>query len=76
MKGEYLKSIRKLLSDLMKLWPRDKKQGWETAKFHEQLHVPDDIECNGAPHNTHYGPMEHNHIEFVKNLAKHDDYVH
>ena len=40
------------------------------AKFHEQLHVPDDIERNGAPINTHTGPTEHNHIIFIKNPAR------
>jgi hypothetical protein len=69
-KNEYLESIRTLLKDLKELWPRKIKNGWDTAKFHEQLHVPDDIERNGAPSNTHSGPTEHNHIEFVKNPAK------
>ena len=43
---------------------------WKKAKFHEPLHVPDDIERNGAPGNTHTGPSEHNHIFHVKRPAR------
>jgi len=66
----YKTSIRTMLKGLLTLWPRSIKAGWELPKFHEQLHVPDDIERNGAPSNSHSGPTEHNHIEFVKNPAK------
>jgi hypothetical protein len=59
-----------MLTRLKNLWPREKGQGWFKAKYHEQLHVPDDIEHNGAPSNTHTGPTEHNHLFFVKNPAK------
>ena len=45
---------------------RTKGQGWAKAKIHEQLHVPDDIERNGAPQWSHTGPTEHNHIAHVK----------
>ena len=38
--------------------------------MHEQLHVPDDIERNGAPQGSHTGPTEHNHIRLVKQPAK------
>jgi hypothetical protein len=38
-----------MLRELIRLWPRVRGQGWEKAKIHEQLHVPDDIERNGAP---------------------------
>ena len=37
--------------------------------MHEQLHIPDDIERNGAPHRWHSGPTENNHIMSVKNYA-------
>jgi hypothetical protein len=40
------------------------------AKIHEQLHVPDDIERNGAPQGSHTGPTEHNRIRLVKRPAK------
>jgi hypothetical protein len=58
-----------MLFELMKLWPREKGQGWEKAKLHEQLHVPDDIERNGAPISWHSGCTENNHIQSVKNYA-------
>ncbi len=63
-------AIRTMLRDLQKLWPRQSGQGWEKPKNHEQLHVPDDIERNGAVQNYHTGPTEHNHIFHVKRLAR------
>jgi hypothetical protein len=51
-----------MLRELMRLWPRVRGQGWEKAKIHKQLHVPDDIERTG--------PTEHNHIRLVKRPAK------
>ena len=55
---------------MQQLWPREIGQGWFKPKYYEQLHVPDDIERNGAPLNTHTGSTEHNQIFFVKNPAK------
>ena len=63
-------SISVMLRELIRLWPRVRGQGWEKAKIHEQLHVPDDIERNGAPQGSHTGPTEHNHIRLVKRPAK------
>ena len=59
-----------MLRELIRLWPRVRGQGWEKAKIHEQLHVPDDIEQNGAPQVSHTGPTEHNHIRLVNRPAK------
>lgn len=70
MTERYKTSIRNMLAKLYALWPREKGNGWQKPKFHEQLHVPDDIERNGSPAGTHSGPTEHNHIEFVKNPAR------
>ena len=63
-------AISVMLRELIRLWPRVRGQGWEKAKIHEQLHVPDDIERNGAPQGSHTGPTEHNHIWLVKRPAK------
>jgi hypothetical protein len=63
-------AISVMLRELMRLWPRERGQGWEKAKIQEQLHVPDDIERNGAPQDSHTGPTEHNHIRLVKRPAK------
>jgi hypothetical protein len=41
-------AIRTMLWDLLRLWPHKAGQGWEKAQNHEQLHVPDDIDRNGA----------------------------
>ncbi len=62
-------AIQTMLHELMVLWPRTTGQGWEKAKVHEQLHVPDDIERNGSPKGWHSGPTENNHIASVKNYA-------
>ena len=63
-------AIQKMLVQLVQLWPRERGQGWQTAKHHEQMHVPDDIEAYGAHRNYHTGPSEHNHIDNIKKMAK------
>jgi hypothetical protein len=50
-------AIRVMLRELIRLWPRVRGQGWGKAKIHEQLHVPDDIERNGAPQGPIRGPQ-------------------
>ena len=65
-----LDAIRKMLSQIVSLWPRKEGQGWDIPKFHEQLHIPDDILQNGAPSGSHSGPLEHNHIQLVKNQVR------
>jgi hypothetical protein len=63
-------AISVMLCELMRLWPRVRGQGWKKAKIHQQLHVPDDIERNGALQGSHTGPTEHNHIQLVEGPAK------
>jgi hypothetical protein len=63
-------AIRTMLAELVLLWPRESGNGWQTAKHHEQIHVPDDIDSLGAHQNYHTGPSEHNHIDNIKRLAK------
>ena len=62
--------IQTMLAQLVALWPRDRGQGWQTAKHHEQIHVPDDIDSLGAHQNYHTGSSEHNHIDNIKKPAK------
>jgi hypothetical protein len=72
------KAIRVVLRELIRLWPCVRGNGWEKAKIHKQLHLPDDIErngapqgsLNGAPQGSLTGPTEHNHIWLVKQPAK------
>jgi hypothetical protein len=64
------KAIIVMLHGLVHLWPRVHGQGWEKGKIHEQLHVPNNIERNGAPQGSNMGPAEHNHIRLVKRPAK------
>jgi hypothetical protein len=40
------------------------------GKIDKQLHVPDDIERNGAWQGSHTGPTEHNHIRLANALPK------
>jgi hypothetical protein len=63
-------AIRTMLRDLEQFWPHKSRQGWVKPKTHEQLHVPDDSERNGAVQNYHTGPTERNHIFHVKRLAR------
>lgn len=58
-----------MLHQLKSLWPRTSGNEWDLPKFHEQLHVPEDIHRFGAPRGTHTGPTEHNHIALVKRPA-------
>ena len=55
---------------LKNLLPRQLGNGWDTCKFHEQLHVIENIMLFGAHVHVHTGPSEHNHIENAKKPAK------
>ena len=68
--AEALGAIRLMLMKIKDLWPRTEGQGWNIPKFHEQLHVPDDILQNGSPAGTHSGPVEHNHIHLSNILIE------
>jgi hypothetical protein len=63
-------AIQTMLAQLVDLWPRTRGQGWQTAKHHEQIHVPDDIDSLGAHQNYHTGSSEHNHIDNIKKPSK------
>ena len=56
--SDALEAIRCMLSRITAFWPREKGQGWDLPKFHEQLHIIDDIIQNAAPSASHTGPME------------------
>ena len=62
-------SICIMLQKIQSLWPRSKGQGWEKSKFHEQLHVPMNIQLQGAPETSHSGPTENHHIVMIKKPA-------
>ena len=62
--------IKTMMSKMNTLWPRTDGQGWDITKFHELLHIPDDLHRFGAHQNVHSGPQEHNHIELSKNPAQ------
>jgi hypothetical protein len=59
----------KLMSQMLKIWPRDKGQGWQKPKFHETRHYAFLIHMFGKPGNWHSGPQENSHIDNVKNQA-------
>ena len=67
-------AICQMLSKIIAIWPQSTGQGWNLAKFHEQLHVPDDNLQDGAPKGSHFdfhsGPVEHKHIKMVKQPSK------
>jgi hypothetical protein len=56
-------AIRKMLSELIQLWPREAGHGWFKPKIHEQLHAPGHTFRNGSPCNTYTGPVENNHLD-------------
>ena len=59
-------SIRIMLQEIQNLWPRNTSLEWMLTKFHEQFHVPRDIQRQGRHANVHTGPQEHNHISIKK----------
>lgn len=63
-------SIKKCLQSLIDDFPRTKGQGWNVPKFHEQLHVPDDITRNGPPSVTYSGVVEHQHVTAKKHAQR------
>ena len=60
------KRIIKLMRQLQCDWNRASGQGFFIPKFHEQRHIPDDIERHGPPCGSHTGVTEHQHIDTKK----------
>ena len=63
-------AIKKCLQYLMDNFPRTQGQGWNIPKFHEQLHVPDDIKRNGPPSVTFSGVVEHQHVTSKRHATR------
>ena len=63
-------AIETLLKEIITLIPRSTGNNWEIVKFHEQLHVPENIDLFGAHRNVHTGPQERNHIQNTKKPSK------
>ena len=63
-------AIKSCLRYLKKHLPRTEGQGWNIPKFHEQIHVPDDIERNGPPSVTFTGVVEKQHINSKKHCER------
>ena len=55
-------AVRKMLSELIKLWPREAGNAWFKPKVHEATHVPPDVGRNGSPRNSYSGGLEHTHL--------------
>jgi hypothetical protein len=63
-------AIRKMLAELIKLWPRAEGNGWFKPKIHEQTHMPPDIRRNGSPRNSYSGSVEHAHLTVKENARR------
>ncbi len=63
-------SIATLLDMVKSRFPRNVGNGWDLQKFHELLHVPDDIFRFGSPRNTDAGPGERSLKDFAKKPAR------
>ena len=61
-KKDAKQAIKRCLQYLKTHFPRQEGQGWNVPKFHEQLHVADDIARNGPPATTYTGVVEHQHV--------------
>jgi hypothetical protein len=59
--------IKEMLTMIKVHAPRkEDTNGWNITKFHEMLHVVDDINRFGSPKNTDAGPCESNHKVLAK----------
>jgi hypothetical protein len=63
-------AIQTMLAELVLPWSCESHNGWQTAKHHKHIHVPDDIGSLGTHQKYHTGLLEHNHIDNIKLLAK------
>ena len=59
-------AIATLLSETVVHFDRSSGQGWSIPKFHELLHIANNIRLWGSHQNIHSGPQEHNHIANIK----------
>ena len=62
-------SVRQLLEMVQQRLPREVGNGWKLQKFHEIMHLPDDISRFGTPRNTDAGPGERSLKHFAKKPA-------
>jgi len=58
-----------MLEEVKTKAPHHEKSGWKLQKFHDHLHVVNEMEKYSSPMNTVNGPTEHSLIDF-KNPAK------
>ena len=63
-------AIATLLSETAIHFDRSSGQGWSIPKFHELLHIANNIRLWGSHQNIHSGPQEHNHIANIKQPAR------
>ena len=50
--------------------PQQEGMGWKISKFHEMLHLVDDMRRYGSPVNTNAATPEHNHVHFAKSPGR------
>jgi hypothetical protein len=62
--------IPKMIGELIKRWPQAEGNGWFKQKIHEQTHMPPDIRCNGSPHSSYSGSVEHAHLTTKANARR------
>jgi hypothetical protein len=68
---EYIKeSIKDMMKMILQILPRKDGHGWNIQKFHELLHIAEDIKWFGSPKNFDTGIMENRLIHVGKQHAK------
>ncbi len=65
-KEQIQNAIKEMLEEVKTKAPHHEKSGWKLQKFHDHLHVVNDMEKYGNPMNTVNGPTEHGLIDFAK----------
>ena len=69
-KSRAKETIKNCLKYLINHFPQQQGQGWNIAKLHEQLHIPDDIKYNGPLSVTYTGVVEHQHVTSKQHCAR------
>ena len=59
-------AMRVMLLKIKTQLPRLDGMGWKISKFHELLHLVEDMHRYGSPVNTSASSPEHNHLHFAK----------
>jgi len=68
-KEEVMNAICIMMCQIKRYAPHQNRNGWHLQKFHDLLHIVQDIENFGSPNNVDAAPNENNLINLAKKTA-------